>query len=160
MGRDVGRFTNRRSCRRIQGCLVRRLHGMISSLRSPLVSPTQQYRCNPAEKPDLHRRPPQCGRRPLVGMDRLSPPPRRSPTKRGSSRTILSYSPVTRGHGKSLPRLMEARRTFAGAEDLTLASLQPGWGISPWSGGQGVRDIAIELVAQSSSATFLRETVI
>jgi hypothetical protein len=57
MGRDVGRFTNRRSCRRIQGCLVRRLHGMISSLRSPLVSPTQQYRCNPAEKPDLHRRP-------------------------------------------------------------------------------------------------------
>ena len=48
------------------------------------------------------------------------------PTNRGSSRTILSNSTTSLGHGKSLRQLMEARRTFAEAKALTHASLQPG----------------------------------
>ena len=66
-------------------------------------------------------------RRRLVGRLHLSLRRLRAPARPGSSRTILSFSPITRGRGKSSLQSTEARRIFVEAEASIPASLQRDW---------------------------------
>jgi hypothetical protein len=75
-----------------------------------------------------------------------------------SSRTILSFSPITRGRGKSSPQSMEAKPIFVAAEASTPASLQRSWRARLSCDAQEVPDTAIE--ARSSAISIASRVVV